>query len=539
MWIDSHCHVTRRRVRRRSRRRCSRAREQAGVEAFVAIGAGYGVDAQRARGRARGGRPARLRDASASTRTTPRQLDDAGRAQLRALARPRRAWSPSASAASTTTTCTRRARCSARCSPSRSRWRASATCRSRSTCAATAQGAFEELLDIWRAEGRGELEGVLHCYTGTLDFARRALDARPRRLVLRHPHLQAATAALREVAAALPLDRLLVETDAPLLAPEGLRGRRNEPALGRAAWAQALARVQQPPLEEVARGHHAQRAPPVPPARAGSAAGMSETDDGARARRAPRARAPARSSASATRRTFEIGTKSAPIDLVTEVDHACEALIVETLRARAPGRRGARRGGRRRSDRAGAAWRWIIDPLDGTTNYAHGYPRFCVSIGVEQRRRAQRRRRLRPAARRALRRRARRAAPSCNGRRSAGLARRRELGRALLATGFAYDVRHNPDDNLDHFARFVKNARARAPRRERRARPLLRRGGPLRRLLGAAAPPLGRRRGRPDRRGGGRPRQRPRGRRRRRARAATPWRATAASTTRCSRCSAR
>ena len=40
------------------------------------------------------------------------------------------------------------------------------------------------------------------------------------------------------------------------------------------------------------------------------------------------------------------------------------------------------------SDRAGAEWRWIIDPLDGTTNYAHGYPRFCVSIGVEHRDRA-------------------------------------------------------------------------------------------------------------------------------------------------------
>ena len=35
--------------------------------------------------------------------------------------------------------------------------------------------AFDELLDIWLAEGRGELEGVLHCYTGSLDFARRAI----------------------------------------------------------------------------------------------------------------------------------------------------------------------------------------------------------------------------------------------------------------------------------------------------------------------------------------------------------------------------
>ena len=37
--------------------------------------------------------------------------------------------------------------------------------------------AFDELLDVWRAEGRGEIEGVLHCYTGTLEFARRAIAA--------------------------------------------------------------------------------------------------------------------------------------------------------------------------------------------------------------------------------------------------------------------------------------------------------------------------------------------------------------------------
>jgi TatD DNase family protein len=112
------------------------------------------------------------------------------------------------------------------------------------------QGAFEELLDIWRAEGRGELEGVLHCFTGTLDFARRALD-----LGLQVSFSGILTfkqdRGLRGVAAALPLDRLLIETDAPLLAPEGLRGRRNEPAwLDRVG--QALADAQGRAPEEVA-----------------------------------------------------------------------------------------------------------------------------------------------------------------------------------------------------------------------------------------------------------------------------------------------
>jgi len=89
--------------------------------------------------------------------------------------------------------------------------------------------AYGELLDIWLAEGRGDLEGVLHCYTGDLDFARRGLDAG---LCVSFSGIVTfkRAAELREVARALPLDRLMVETDAPFLAPEGYRGRRNEPA---------------------------------------------------------------------------------------------------------------------------------------------------------------------------------------------------------------------------------------------------------------------------------------------------------------------
>jgi TatD DNase family protein len=111
--------------------------------------------------------------------------------------------------------------------------------------------AYEDLLAIWRAEGGGALEGVLHCFTGTLAFARRALDAGfcisfSGILTFKKDR------GLREVAAALPLARLLVETDAPLLAPEGFRGRRNEPArVGLVG--EALARLHGREAEEVAR----------------------------------------------------------------------------------------------------------------------------------------------------------------------------------------------------------------------------------------------------------------------------------------------
>jgi len=68
------------------------------------------------------------------------------------------------------------------------------------------------------------------------------------------------------------------------------------------------------------------------------------------------------------------------VDLVTEADRASEKLIVEHLRSRWPehgvvGEEGARSG-------PGADYRWYVDPLDGTTNFAHGYPVFCISIGL-------------------------------------------------------------------------------------------------------------------------------------------------------------
>ena len=91
------------------------------------------------------------------------------------------------------------------------------------------ESAYDDLLEIWIAEGQRSLEGVLHCYTGSRAFALRALDegfwvSFSGIVTFKRSD------ALREVARVIPLDRLLVETDAPFLAPEGHRGRRNEPA---------------------------------------------------------------------------------------------------------------------------------------------------------------------------------------------------------------------------------------------------------------------------------------------------------------------
>jgi myo-inositol-1(or 4)-monophosphatase len=68
------------------------------------------------------------------------------------------------------------------------------------------------------------------------------------------------------------------------------------------------------------------------------------------------------------------------IDLVTEVDRACEDAILDVLRARCPGHDIVTE----ETDlaRTGSRYVWYTDPLDGTTNYAHGYPFFCTSVAL-------------------------------------------------------------------------------------------------------------------------------------------------------------
>ncbi len=71
------------------------------------------------------------------------------------------------------------------------------------------------------------------------------------------------------------------------------------------------------------------------------------------------------------------------VDLVTEADRASETLITERLRAALPqhgvyGEEGTRSG-------LDSEFRWYVDPLDGTTNFAHGFPAFCVVLGCERR----------------------------------------------------------------------------------------------------------------------------------------------------------
>ncbi len=71
------------------------------------------------------------------------------------------------------------------------------------------------------------------------------------------------------------------------------------------------------------------------------------------------------------------------VDLVTEADRASEKLIVERLHDIFPGHGIFGEEGTR--SELDAEYRWYVDPLDGTTNFAHGFPFFCISLGLEHR----------------------------------------------------------------------------------------------------------------------------------------------------------
>ena len=144
------------------------------------------------------------------------------------------------------------------------------------------------------------------------------------------------------------------------------------------------------------------------------------------------------------------------IDIVTEADRMSEALILSAVRRQYPGHDILSEESSATLN--GSSYRWIVDPLDGTTNYAHGYPVFCVSIALE------------------------REGEVClgvvfnpmldemftaekgtgaylNGRRLS-VSATAVLSHGLLATGFPYDIRESMDNNINYFVQMARKARA-------------------------------------------------------------------------------
>lgn len=101
------------------------------------------------------------------------------------------------------------------------------------------------------------------------------------------------------------------------------------------------------------------------------------------------ARRAARDAGTLLRRAFEkVDTleveKKGSNDFVTEIDRASEAKIVDTLQYFYPDHGIlAEEGHNIEGHGEGADWQWVIDPLDGTTNFIHGFPQFCISIALK------------------------------------------------------------------------------------------------------------------------------------------------------------
>ncbi|HZX35564.1 MAG TPA: inositol monophosphatase family protein [Thermodesulfobacteriota bacterium] len=144
------------------------------------------------------------------------------------------------------------------------------------------------------------------------------------------------------------------------------------------------------------------------------------------------------------------------VDIVTEMDRKAEELIVNSIRRDFPDH------GILTEESievvSDSPYRWIIDPLDGTTNYAHGFPIFCVSVAFEEKDDVTfgvvydpTRDELFTAEKNK--------GAFLNGQRIK-VSSVPKLDKSLLATGFPYDVRTSSENNIDNFSRFAIKAQA-------------------------------------------------------------------------------
>lgn len=148
-------------------------------------------------------------------------------------------------------------------------------------------------------------------------------------------------------------------------------------------------------------------------------------------------------------------SKKGRIDLVTKTDVACERYLVRRIRQCFP-EHDILAEENTRLER-GRDFRWVIDPLDGATNFAHGYPVFCVSLALEYQgevvvgvvydpNRDEMFRALRGRG-------------SFVGRRRLQVSACAKLENALCATGFPYDMHTSRQDNLANLRRVAKTTR--------------------------------------------------------------------------------
>lgn len=167
----------------------------------------------------------------------------------------------------------------------------------------------------------------------------------------------------------------------------------------------------------------------------------------------------ARESGDLLRKNFEAEKEinyKGRIDVVTNVDVASEKIIMDLVSERHPGHEFITE----ETDTAlsGAPCRWIIDPLDGTVNYAHSYPFCCVSIAFELDGIIELGLVYDPINEQFFT--AQRGGGAFYNDRPITVSDIDSIEKSLLATGFPYDIRENPFNNLLHFSHMATRAQA-------------------------------------------------------------------------------
>jgi myo-inositol-1(or 4)-monophosphatase len=155
-------------------------------------------------------------------------------------------------------------------------------------------------------------------------------------------------------------------------------------------------------------------------------------------------------------KSFAVRHKQEEIDLVTDVDIACQEKIISMVRERFP--HDDIIAEEKANIYDGHKNRWIIDPVDGTTNYAHGYPFFCTSIAYAAEGKITAGVVYNPIMNELFFAAAGKGA-YLNGNRIA-VSQIGNLKKSLLSTGFPYDIATNPNNNIDHFVNFLFEAQA-------------------------------------------------------------------------------
>ncbi len=144
------------------------------------------------------------------------------------------------------------------------------------------------------------------------------------------------------------------------------------------------------------------------------------------------------------------------INLVTDVDIACQDRILALIKERCPDDDIIAE--EQTNSYEGSANRWIVDPLDGTTNYAHGYPFFCTSIAYEVKGEVVLGVVYNPIFKELFT--AVKGGGSYLNDRRLTVSSTESLKQSLLSTGFPYDIATTTNNNINHFVSFLYEAQA-------------------------------------------------------------------------------